>query len=199
MKLYFLLIVLISTSGLIAQPTKFPNLKLSFESTTWNSEKFKHEKVIYLDSVPKMSYSFEANGREFLVAFFLRERFSSQVNVIATYVNFANTWQRLQQIELEYTNITTGLKFYVIDNKRFIYFESLDQPGGASLFTSYNFHLYDVLENKLYSLVCHGLMGGDSDKIKIENPEFDFEDLLDYPNILAILEKEASNSDRIIR
>jgi len=49
--------------------TEFPKIKLRFESIELNKNTYEDEKIIYLDSTPKMSYEFKLNKRTMLVAF----------------------------------------------------------------------------------------------------------------------------------
>jgi hypothetical protein len=173
--------------------TEFPKIKLRFESEQWNSEAYETEKVIILDSTPRISYEFKWNDRTILVAIF-----TGRPNVVGTYIDFANTWQPLHQKLIDYGEIRKELKFYEDDESKFIYFENFIYGGSAGNQSCY-FTIYDILNNKIHELKYDGYEVVDSEFNQIRDGKFDFKELTMYPKILALLESEASKSKTIKR
>lgn len=200
MKQKFVLILLLCFSFCFAQENnsnEFPKIKLRFESNELNKDNYEYEKIIYLDSTPKMSYEFKLNKRTMLVAFFTEGR----PNVIGLYTNFADTWQPVHQKILDYGilgGIEEGLKFYNKEDSNFVYFEAFI-PGGSSGNGDYSFALYDIMKNEVYILNYSGYINWDVNYPQIMDGKFEFNNLLDHPEVLRILEIEAAQSKAIKR
>ena len=158
------------------------------------------ENITYLDSMPSLSYEVKVKNRKMLVAFFTDQDDYFGETVISTYIKFANTWKPVHQLNLETCKIIGGLDFFEDKAKglEYVYFEYYTAGGtaGNAVFT---FALYDALNNKLYELPYNGFANFKVDFDQVRDGEFEFKKLMEYPEILKLLEYKASKSKNIYR
>ena len=178
-------------------PTDFPKLELTYENEVWNSETYEWENVIFTSASPQMSYEFKYNNRKMLVAFFFGE-INGTANVIGTYLDFADTWQPVHQNKIEYGQIYKELKFLNTDKTKYVYFEYRN-GGGSADNGSHTFALYDIINNELYELTYSGQNDYEKEYMRVKNGTFDLDNLMEYPEILSVLESQAKDSKYIVR
>lgn len=177
-----------------------PIFKLDFVSEHYLNENYEYEQKTYYDSIPKLSTILKIKKRKVLVAFFTDLEDFTGETVLATYYNFANTWQKLHQLNFTGRKIIGDLDFY--SNKEtgteYVYYQYFT-AGGSAGNADFTFALYNVMENKSYELSYSGSINGKVDYLQIWDGKFNFEKLLDNPEILKILEYKASKSKHIYR
>jgi hypothetical protein len=198
---YLLLILLFFKINLLFSQemisTEFPNLELTYENEVRNSETYIWEKVTFTNANPEMSYEFKHHDRTMLVAFFFGEP-NGAANLIVTYLNFADTWQPINQKKFEYGQVYKELKFLNTEKTKYVHFEYMAGDDSTDK-ASHTFALFDIINNELYELTYKGQNDYEKDYTRVRNGTFELNNLLEHPEILHVLENQAKESKYIVR